>query len=133
MTSLLHIAIRVTNPKRSGALYADVLQGRVVDVGGPPSTIGAVGVVFGRNALEPLTDLVELWPADKRWTPDGFVDVEPQGVMFGHVAIRSDLSVEKLKEIAEKHGGQLSLEERGVGYPVPVVYDPDGNFIEVFR
>jgi catechol 2,3-dioxygenase-like lactoylglutathione lyase family enzyme len=133
MTCLLHIAVRVKNPNRSGALYADVLQGRVVDVGGPPSTIGVIGVAFGKNALDPLTDLVELWPADKRWTSEGFVDVDPRGAMFGHVAIRSDLSVEKLTEIAENHGVRLSLEERGVGYPVPIVYDSDGNFIEVFR
>lgn len=133
MPMFLHFAFRVKDPDVSAALYADLLQGEVKNIGGPPDTIGAKGVVFGNHAREIMADLVEFWPADKRWTPQGFVDVDPGGAMFGHLAIRSDMSPENLAAIAKKHGVTLAMEERGVGYPVPVVYDYDGNFIEVFR
>jgi hypothetical protein len=133
VTRFLHVAFRVKEPNRSAALYADLLKGQVKDIGGPPDTIGAKGVMFGNNAQDRMADMVEFWPLDKQWTPQGFVDIDPRGAMFGHLAIRSDMTPEKLAEIAKAHGVTLSMEERGVGYPVPVVYDHDGNFIEVFR
>jgi hypothetical protein len=133
MATLLHLAFRVTNPVRAAALYAELLDGRVVDIGGPLDAIGVKGVVFGRNAEDVLRDQIELWPADKRWTSKGFVDVEICDSMFGHFAVRSGKPHEEIMAIAEKHGVKLSMEERGTGYLVPVIYDHDGNFLEIFR
>lgn len=133
MATLLHLAFRVKNPVRAAALYADLLDGRVVEIGGPLDEIGVKGVVFGRNGDDVLLDQIELWPANKRWTSKGFVDVEIHDSMFGHFAVRSDKPHEEIVAIAEKHGVTLSMEERGTGYLVPVIYDHDGNFLELFR
>ncbi len=133
MATLLHLAFRVKNPVRTAALYADLLDGRVVEIGPPLNAIGVQSVAFGRHAEDGLYDLLELWPADKRWTSKGFVDVAANDPLFGHFAVRSDKPYEELAAIAEKRGVTLSMEERGVGYPVPVIYDYDNNFLEFFR
>jgi hypothetical protein len=132
MANLMHFAFRVKDPARVAALYAELLDGRVVDIGGPLDSIGAKGVAFGRNGQDVLCDQIELWPADKHWGPNGFVDVAPEVAPFGHFAVRSDKPHEDLRAIAEKHGATLSMEERGLPNLVPVVYDPEGNFLEFF-
>jgi catechol 2,3-dioxygenase-like lactoylglutathione lyase family enzyme len=132
MAIFLHLAFRVKNPARSAALYADLLDGRVVDIGGPLDSLGAKGVAFGRNGEDELLDLLELWPWDKQWTPGGVVDVDPPSPALGHFAIRSDASHEKLAAMVRKHSVPLSMEERGLPYLVPVIYDHDGNFVEIF-
>jgi hypothetical protein len=133
MATLLHLAFRVKSPARAAALYADLLDGRVVNIGGPLDAIGAKGVAFGRNTEDILLDQIELLPADKRWTSKGFVDVDACDSTFGHFAVRSDKPHEEIIAIAKNHDVTLSMEERGVGYLVPVIYDHDGNFLEFFR
>ena len=132
MATLLHLSFRVKNPARSAALYAELLDGRVVDIGPPLDSIGVKGVYFGRSAEDVLLDQIELWPADKHWTAGGFVDVDPRGAPFGHFAVASDKPWEELEAIARRHGVTLSREERGLPQLVPVVYDHDGNFLELF-
>ena len=133
MATLLHLSFRVKSPARSAALYVDLLDGRAVSIGPPLDSIGVIGVYFGRNAENVLLDQIELWPAGKHWAEGRFIDVESGAVPFGHLAVASDKTCEELAAIAAKHGVRLSMEERGLPYPVPVVYDHDGNFIELFR
>lgn len=133
MATLLHFSFRVKSPARSAALYADLLDGRVVDFGPPLDAIGVLGVRFGRNAENSLLDQIELWPAGKHWRSSGFVDVDPTAVPFGHFAVESDKSPDEITAIAARHGATFSMEQRGLPYPVPVVYDHDGNFVELFR
>lgn len=133
MATLLHLSFRARDPARSAALYAELLDGRVVDVGAPLSTIGVKAVLFGRSAEERLADAIELWPAGKHWAPSGFIDIDQQIAPFGHIAVRSDKLHESLRAIAEKHGVNLAMEPRGLSYSVPVIYDYDGNFVEFFR
>jgi len=132
MVTLLHLAFRVKNPARSAALYAELLDGRVFDIDGPLNSIGVKGVAFGQNAEDWLRDQIELWPADKLWSPNGFVDIEPSTVPFGHFAVRSERTYKELEAIAERHGVRLTLEDRGFLPEVPVIYDYDGHFIEFF-
>jgi catechol 2,3-dioxygenase-like lactoylglutathione lyase family enzyme len=133
MATLLHLSFRVKDPARSAALYADLLEGRIVRIGPPLDSIGVLGVYFGRNAERVLLDQIELWPAGKHWTPAGFVDVDPAAMPFGHFAVESDRTEEEIAAVAAKHGVIFSKEERGLPYLVPVVYDHDGNFVELFR
>ena len=133
MATLLHLSFRVENPERAAALYADLLDGRVIEKIGPPlGTIGVQIVTFGRNATNALLDQIELWPAAKHWSPRGFVDVEPRVMPFGHFAVQSDKPHEELAAIADKHGATVAREERGMSDLVTVVYDHDGNFVEFF-
>ena len=132
MATLLHLSFRVKDPARSAALYAEILDGHVVDIGPPLDTIGVKGVCFGRHAENPLLDQLELWPAGKHWAKGGFTDVDPAGAPFGHLAIESDKSHEDLEIIARKHGVTLRREERGLPDLVSVIYDHEGNFVEVF-
>jgi catechol 2,3-dioxygenase-like lactoylglutathione lyase family enzyme len=133
MATLLHLSFRVKDPARSAALYAALLGGRVVDIGPPLDAIGVKGVYFGRSAENELADQIELWPDGKHWSPDGFTEINPRGAPFGHFAVESDKSSEELAAIAQAHGATLRHEPRGVPYLVPVVYDHDGNFVELFR
>jgi catechol 2,3-dioxygenase-like lactoylglutathione lyase family enzyme len=131
-TMLLHMSFRVKDPVRSAALYAELLDGRVVDIGMPLDSIGVKGVYFGRNGDNELVDQIELWPIDKHWSPGGFTDVGRHQVPFGHLAVESDKPYEALEAIAKKHGLTIAREPRPVPYLVPVIYDYDGNFIEFF-
>jgi hypothetical protein len=133
MATLLHLSFRAENPARSAALYAALLDGRVVDVGPPLSTIGVKSVLFGRSAEDRFADAIELWPAGKHWSPSGFFDIEGKTPPFGHFAVRTEKAEESLRAIAEKYGVTLSMEQRGLSYLVPVIYDYDGNFVEFFR
>lgn len=130
---LLHLSFRVKDPARSGVLYAALLDGRTVAIGPPLDSIGVCGVAFGRNVENVLLDQIELWPLDKHWSAGRFVEVEARSGTFGHFAIESDKSGEQLAALAERHGATFRLEERGMPYLVPVVYDYDGNFVEFFR
>jgi catechol 2,3-dioxygenase-like lactoylglutathione lyase family enzyme len=132
MATFLHMSFRVKDPARSAALYAELLDGHVVDIGMPLDSIGVKGVYFGRNAENELLDQIELWPLDRHWSPRGFTQVEQQSVPFGHLAVESDKSYDALAAIANKHGLTIAREERNVPYLVPVIYDYDGNFIEFF-
>ncbi len=132
MATLLHLSFRVKDPARSAALYAELLDGRVVDIGPPLSSIGVKGVYFGRNAEHELLDQIELWPLGKHWASSGFGEVDPRSQPFGHFAVESDKPWEELAAIAQKHGVTIVQEPRGP-YVVPVVYDYDGNFLELFR
>ncbi|UQA59699.1 VOC family protein [Polyangium aurulentum] len=133
MATFLHMSFRVKDPVRSAALYAELLDGRVVDIGMPLDSIGVKGVYFGRNVENELQDQIELWPLDKHWGPRGFTEVERRSTPFGHFAVESDKSYETLEAIANKHGLTIAREERAVPYLVPVIYDYDGNFVEFFK
>lgn len=133
MASLLHLSFRVKSPARSAALYAELLDGRVVDIGPPLDSIGVKGVYFGRSAEYALLDQIELWPAGKHWAAGSFVDVDPRGAPFGHFAVESDKPWDEVQAIAARHGARVTQEERGLPYLVTVVYDHDGNFVELFR
>lgn len=132
MATLLHLSFRVMDPARSAALYAELLDGRVVDIGPPLDSIGVKGVYFGRNGENELCDQIELWPAGKHWGPGGFRDLDARALPFGHLAVESDKPWEELVRIAERHGARAAQEPRGLPYLVPVIYDLDGNFIELF-
>ncbi|MEP7120688.1 MAG: VOC family protein [Byssovorax sp.] len=132
MAILLHLSFRVKDPARSAALYAELLEGRVVDIGPPLDTIGVKGVYFGRNAENELCDQIELWPAGKHWSVSGFLDIDQPAAPFGHFAVESDLPWDELVDLAKKHGVVLAREPRGLPDLVPVIYDHDGNFIELF-
>jgi hypothetical protein len=132
MATLLHLSFRVRDPHRAAALYAELLDGRVVDIGPPLDSIGVKGVAFGRNAKFVLVDQIELWPLNKHWNAQGFVDVDPRDASFGHFAVQSDKPHEEIAAIAERHGATVSKEQRGLPFLVSVVYDHDGNFVEFF-
>lgn len=133
MATILHLSFRVSDPERAAALYAELLDGKVVHIGPPLDTIGVKGVAFGRSKQNVLLDQIELWPLGKHWSQGGFIDITPvASVPFGHFAVESDKPYEAIEAVARKHGVTVAREERGVGYLVPVVYDHDGNFVELF-
>ena len=133
MAILLHLSFRVKDPIRSAALYAELLDGRVVDIGPPLDSIRVKGVYFGKSAENELVDQIELWPAGKHWAPGGFIEIDPRSAPFGHFAVESDKPWEEVAAIAARHGVAITQEERGLPYLVTVVYDHDGNFLELFR
>jgi catechol 2,3-dioxygenase-like lactoylglutathione lyase family enzyme len=132
MATILHMSFRVRDPERAAALYAELLDGEAADVGPVLGPIGVKGVSFGRNRENALSDIIELWPLGKHWAAGGFTEVAPAAAPFGHLAVESDKPLEALAAIAQKHGLTLAMEERGMTYLVPVIYDYDGNFIEFF-
>ncbi len=132
-TMLLHLSFRVGSPERAALLYAELLDGKVRNIGPPLDHIGVKSVAFGKGARSIFKDQIELWPLGKHWSPGGFVEVDPKRAPYGHFAVESDKSYEELEAIAHKHGATIAREERGLSYLVPVVYDADGNFVEFFR
>lgn len=133
MANLLHLSFRVKAPARSASLYAELLDGRVVDIGPPLDSIGVKGVYFGRSAENELVDQIELWPPGKHWDPQGFIDVAGEHAPFGHFAVESEKSWEEVEAIAKRHDVTVTREQRELPHLVTVVYDHDGNFIELFR
>jgi len=133
MITFFHFSFRVKDPERAAALYADLLDGRVRNIGPPLDEIGVRAVFFGRNDADILPDHLELWPAGKQWVAGRMADVDPGAASFGHFAVGSDKTPKEIAAITAKHGATMLLEERGKPYPVPVVYDHDGNFLEMFR
>lgn len=133
MATILHMSFRVQDPQRSAALYAELLDGTLVDPGPQLRPIGVQSISFGRGQRNRLADLMEFWPRDKHWREGNFTASDPSRHQpFGHVAFATDKSYEELAAIAQKHGVVIRQEERGLSSLVPVVYDYEGNFLEFF-
>lgn len=133
MATILHMSFRVQDPQRSAALYAELLDGTLVDPGPQLRPIGVKSISFGRGRRNRLADLMEFWPQDKHWREGNFTGSDPgRHQPFGHVAFETDKSYEELAAIAQKHGVVIRQEERGLSSLVPVIYDYEGNFLEFF-
>ena len=133
MATILHMSFRVKNPERSATLYAELLDGALVDPGPQLSPIGVKSISFGRGKENRLADLVEFWPQDKHWHDGNFTDSDPDRHQpFGHIAFATKKSYEELAAIAQRHGVMSNKEPRGPFGLVPVIYDYDGNFLEFF-
>jgi catechol 2,3-dioxygenase-like lactoylglutathione lyase family enzyme len=132
MATILHLSFRVKDPQRSAELYAELLDGSLVDPGPQLRPIGVKSISFGRGAQNRLADLLEFWPQDKHWQGD-FIPSDPnQHKPFGHVAFTTSKSYDELAAIAQKHDVNIQQEPRGPLGLTPVIYDYDGNFLEFF-
>jgi catechol 2,3-dioxygenase-like lactoylglutathione lyase family enzyme len=133
MATILHMSFRVKDPQRSAALYAELLDGALIDPGPQLRPIGVKSISFGRGQHNRLADLMEFWPQDKHWHHGDFTASDPSRHQpFGHVAFATNKTYEELATIAQKHGAVIRQEERGLPTLVPVIYDYDGNFLEFF-
>jgi hypothetical protein len=132
MDGVLHISLRVKDPRRSAELFAEILDGEV-----RPTPMDAWGVACVFTQEERLSwhmNMLEFWPANKHWELGQLVDVDTETQRsFCHVAFLVDKTFEDLAKIANKYGVVLRQEERAVGSPVPVLYDGNGNYFEFFR
>jgi catechol 2,3-dioxygenase-like lactoylglutathione lyase family enzyme len=132
MATILHVSFRVRDPERSAELYAELLDGSLVDPGPQLRPIGVKSISFGRGVQNRLADLLEFWPQDKHWQGD-FIPSDPcHHTPFGHLAFATAKSYDELAVIARKHGVEIRQEPRGPLGLTPVVYDYDGNFLEFF-
>jgi catechol 2,3-dioxygenase-like lactoylglutathione lyase family enzyme len=133
MATILHMSFRVKDPQRSAALYAELLDGALIDPGPQLRPIGVKSISFGRGQHNRLADLMEFWPQDKHWHHGNFTASDPSRHQpFGHVAFATNKTYEELATIAQKHEAVIRQEERGLPTLVPVIYDYDGNFLEFF-
>ena len=138
MAMLLHVSFRVKDPTRSAPLYTELLDGTRVDV--PPlRALGVITISFGDTKRHSVADAIELWPANlhvrDKVGGGGIerIELDPSHHQpYGHLAVASEKSYEKLAAIAEKHGVEIVKADRGLPYLVPSVYDFDGNIIEFF-
>jgi Glyoxalase/Bleomycin resistance protein/Dioxygenase superfamily len=133
MATILHMSFRVKDPQRSAVLYAELLDGALIDPGPQLRPIGVKSISFGRGQHNRLADLMEFWPQDKHWHHGDFTASDPSRHQpFGHVAFATNKTYEELATIAQKHEAVIRQEERGLPTLVPVIYDYDGNFLEFF-
>jgi catechol 2,3-dioxygenase-like lactoylglutathione lyase family enzyme len=133
MATILHMSFRVKDPERSAMLYAELLDGTLVDPGPVLRPIGVKSISFGRGKENRLADLMEFWPQDKHWKHGDFTASDPNHSQpFGHIAFATTKSYDELATIAQKHGVVIRKEDRGPFGAVPVIYDYEGNFLEFF-
>jgi hypothetical protein len=131
MSTVLHVSIRVNDPARSAALFAELLDAEVFDT--PLAPFGVVCIALRRDRPSWLVDMLEFWPADKHWRDGALQRLDAAHHQpFGHFAFASDKSWETLEAIAKKHGLLIRREERNMPAPVPVLWDFDGNYLEFF-
>src|SRR5262245_31406680 len=77
MATILHMSFRVKDPERSAMLYAELLDGTLVDPGPVLRPIGVKSISFGRGKENRLADLMEFWPQDKHWKQGNFTTSDP--------------------------------------------------------
>jgi hypothetical protein len=131
MATLLHMQVRVKDPKRSGDLFAELLDGYVFDT--PLAALGVVCVALRRDRASWLTDMLEFWPAETHWRDGAPQPLDPEKHQpFGHFAVVSGKEYGELAAIAKRHDLLIRLEERNMPAPVPVLWDFDGNYVEFF-
>ncbi|HXG21816.1 MAG TPA: VOC family protein [Methylomirabilota bacterium] len=132
MATILHMSFRVKDPERSAALYAELLDGELIDPGPVLRPAGVKSIAFGQGKRGSLADMIEFWPQDKHWHGD-FIPSDPaHHKPFGHVAFATTKSYDELAAIARKHSVEIRQEPRGLLGLTPIVYDYEGNFLEFF-
>ena len=132
MATILHMSFRVQDPERSAALYAELLDGHVIDPGPVLRPAGVKSIAFGQGQRGSLADMLEFWPQDKHWQGDFIASDPSHHKPFGHVAFTTSKSYDELAAIARKHGVEIRQEPRGPLGLTPVIYDYEGNFLEFF-
>ncbi|MDE0006466.1 MAG: hypothetical protein OXQ29_27575 [Rhodospirillaceae bacterium] len=131
MRGVLHVALRVSDPRQSAELFAELLDGEIRPT--PLAHWGVVCVYTPGPRESWLRNMLEFWPPDRHWRHGELIEVDAatQG-SYGHLALLSGKSYEEMRPIAEKYGFVLREEERGMPGPVPVLYDDLGNYYEFF-
>ena len=131
LEGVLHVSLRVSDPQKSAELFAELLDGEIIDT--PLGQWGVVCVYTPGPRDSWLRNMLEFWPPDKHWRHGELidVDVETQG-SYAHLALLSNKSYDEMRPVAERYGFVLREEERGMPSLVPVLYDDLGNYYEFF-
>lgn len=131
MNQVLHVSIRVNDPRRSAEMFARILDGEIRPT--PLDAWGVVSVYTRGERANWLVNMLEFWPPHKHWHLGKMVDVDVATQRsYCHVAFICDKTIEELKPIAAEYGASVQLEERALDAPVPVLYDDLGNYFELF-
>jgi hypothetical protein len=133
-SELLHFAFRARDPLALGRWYADLFEGQFF-VHPIMSPLGIVIVKL--NHPEAVFDgLLEFWPWDLQWDGQAAVfrriEPKPSPTTNGHAALKVTADAATIRAELERRGIAYRMEPRSTGFMIPVVDDPEGNFVELF-
>lgn len=133
-SDLLHVAIRARDPEKLAFFYADLFDGCFFL---HPVMTGLGIMIVKINRPEALFDgLVEFWPWEIEWdgAAQGFrrVAPRPSPQTYGHLAVKVPMTAAQIVAELQQRGIAHRMEPRGPGLDIPVIDDPEGNFIELF-
>jgi hypothetical protein len=131
MNGVLHVSIRVTDPRRSAEMFAELLDGEISPT--PLDAWGVVSIHLPGKRDSWLRNMIEFWPSDKHWHQTAIVPVDTATQRsYCHVAFVTEKSNEDIATIGARHGAVVLNEERMMPTLVPVLYDDLGNYFEFF-
>jgi hypothetical protein len=128
------LAFRAHDPLTLGRWYAELFEGQFFI----HPVMSALGIMIVKiNHPEAVFDgLIELWPRDLQWDGQACVfrkiDARLSPTSYGHVAVKVTADARTIGSELERHGVAFRMEPRATGLVIPVVYDPEGNMIELF-
>ncbi|MGW4773485.1 hypothetical protein ACWEO2_36305 [Nocardia sp. NPDC004278] len=104
---ILHWSFAVDDPETVANALAEIVGGEVVEPPIPPYSPGAKWIC----TFDEFGSMIEVAPRRAVWVPDEVASAvetlseeEPRRYTYNHALIRSAVSIDRVREIAERHG-----------------------------